>query len=189
MTLESNIKIVTDGHLHHKNLCGLQNLMSWFKFIAWNFCESGQQNFREFLPYRIFLIALTISWQMYPIASRELSLRRSVSWAGFRTLLTSCGNSSGHNSAGSSVHAIPAIHCAAELGLCTSVPNVSKTWQEKEKKSIDIKGYSQHFEDFSSRTVFLTGAFLHVSLHSNANLLKVSILSNLNRESLGLYFL
>lgn len=69
---------------------------------------------------------LTMSWQMYPMASSVDSFMCSV-LEGSVTLATSCGISSGHWLTGISAQAIPATHCDAELGRYVSVPRVCKT--------------------------------------------------------------
>lgn len=69
---------------------------------------------------------LTISWQMYPMASSVDSFMCSVlCW--LVTLATSWGMSSGHWFMGISAQAMPATHCEAELGRYVSVPNVCRT--------------------------------------------------------------
>lgn len=72
--------------------------------------------------------SLTMSWQMYPMASSVDSFICSV-LEGSVTLATSCGISSGHWLTGISAQAIPATHCDAELGRYVSVPRVCKTWR------------------------------------------------------------
>lgn len=71
-------------------------------------------------------VRLTMSWQMYPMASSVDSFMCSV-LDGSVTLATSWGISSGHCLTGISAHAIPATHCDAELGRYVSVPRVCKT--------------------------------------------------------------
>lgn len=86
---------------------------------------------------------LTMSWQMYPMASSVDSFMCSV-LDGSVTLATSWGMSSGHWLTGISAQAMPATHCEAELGRYVSVPRVCKTCGggAREGRSSRLKGDS-----------------------------------------------
>lgn len=82
---------------------------------------------------------LTMSWQMYPMASSVDSFMCSV-LDGSVTLATSWGMSSGHWVTGISAQAIPATHCEAELGRYVSVPRVCRTCGAGETEGSRLKG-------------------------------------------------
>ena len=90
------------------------------------FRHSGKsvQHPNEFGCHRSDL--LTVSWQMYPMASSDASINDSAlpTWV---TFWVRTGITSGHSSLGTSMRAMYATHCAAELGRIISDPRLSIT--------------------------------------------------------------